>query len=69
MRAYVEVLNALQITINQEIIPYRPSSNRRNFEDWGKVLAVSVSEIYQGIAVQLYQPMCNKWLSLLHVFK
>ena len=33
-----------------------PSSNRRNFEDSGKVLAVSVSEIYQSIAVQLCQP-------------
>ena len=30
-----------------------PSSNRRNFEDSGKVLAVSVFEFYQSIGVQL----------------
>ena len=29
-----------------------PSSNRRNFEDSGIVLAVSVSQFYQSIAVQ-----------------
>ena len=34
-----------------------PSSNRRNFEDSDKVLAVSRSEFYQSIAVQLYQLM------------
>ena len=28
-----------------------PSCNQRNFEDSGKVLAVSVSEIYQSITV------------------
>ena len=45
-----------------------PSSNRRNFEDSGKVLAVSVSEFYQSsITVQLYQPTVIKWLSLLYV--
>ena len=27
-----------------------------SFEDSGKVLAISVFEIYQSIAVQLYQP-------------
>ena len=32
------------------------SSNRRNFEDSGKVQAFSVSEIYQSTAVQHYQP-------------
>ena len=31
----------------------QPSSNRQNFEDSGKVLAVSVAETYQSIAVQL----------------
>ena len=30
-----------------------PSSNRRNFEDSGIVLAFSVSQFYQTIAVQL----------------
>ena len=45
------------------------SSNRRNFEDSGKVLAVSVSVIYQSIAVQLYQPALVRWLSLLYVYK
>ena len=44
------MLNALQI--NQKIIPYRPF-HRRNFEDSGIVLAVSVSQFYQSIAVQL----------------
>ena len=33
-----------------------PSSNRGNFEDSGIVLAVSVSQVYQSIAVQLRQP-------------
>ena len=39
---------------SKKIIPYRPlpSSNRRNFEDSGIVLAVSVSQFYQSIAVQ-----------------
>ena len=50
------MLNALQA--NKKIIPYRPfsPSNLQNFEDSGKVLAVSVSEIYQSITytVQLY---------------
>ena len=30
-----------------------PLSNRQNFEDSGKVLAVSVFEFYQSIAVQM----------------
>ena len=43
------------------------SSNRQNFEDSGKVRAVSVSEFHQSIAVQLYQPTLIRWLSLLYV--
>ena len=46
-----------------------PSSNRQNFEDPGKVLAISVSEFYQSIAFQLYQPTLTRWLSLLYVYK
>ena len=47
-----------------------PSSNRRNFEDSGKVLAVSVSEFCQSsITVQLYQPTLIRWLSLPYVYK
>ena len=45
------------------------SSNQRNFEDSRKVLAISVSEFYWGIAVQLYQPTHLRWLSLLYVYK
>ena len=45
------------------------SSNRRNFEDSGEVLAVSVSEIYQSIVVQLYHLTLIRWLSLLYVYK
>ena len=63
------MLNALQI--NQKIIPYRPfhrALNRRNFEGFGKVLAVSVL-IELGIGVQLYQPTPIGWLSLLCVYK
>ena len=45
------------------------SSNRQNFEGSGKVLAVSVSEIYQSIAIHLYHPMLIRWLSLLSVYK
>ena len=39
------MLNAFQI--NQYTLSTFPSSNRRNFEDSGKVLAVSVCEFYQ----------------------
>ena len=46
-----------------------PYGNRRNFEDSAKVLAVSVSEIYQSIAVQLYQPTLIRWLPSLYVYK
>ena len=51
------MLNALQI--NKKIIPYLdtfPSINQQNLEDSEKVLAVSVSEFYKSIAVQVYQP-------------
>ena len=46
-----------------------PSSNLQNFEDSGKVLAISVCEFYQSITVQLYQPRLIRWLSLLYVYK
>ena len=50
MRAYVECsLNqSKQFTLSTF-----PSSNRRNFEDSGIMLTVSVSQFYQSIAVQL----------------
>ena len=32
------------------------SCNGRNFENLGKVVAVSVPEFYQSIAAQLYSP-------------
>ena len=63
------MLNALQINQKNYTLSTFPSSNGGNFEDSGKVLAVSVSEIYQSIAVKLYQPMLIKWLSLLYVYK
>ena len=50
MRAYVEC------SPNQSknhTLPAFPSSNRRNFEDSGIVLAVSVSQFYQSIAIHL----------------
>ena len=56
------MLNALQIDNTLSTIP---SSNPRNFEDSRKVLTVSVSEIFQSIAIQLYQLMLIRWLSLL----
>ena len=67
MRAYVD---ALQISQKSNALSNFPSSNRRNFEDSGKVLAVSVSEFYQSsITVQLYQSTLIRWLSLLYVYK
>ena len=48
------MLNAFQINEKNDTLSTFPPSNRRNFEDSGKVLAVSVSEIYQNIVVQLY---------------
>ena len=38
------MLNALQISQNNYTLPTFPSSNRRNFEDSGIVLVVSVSQ-------------------------
>ena len=48
------MLNALQINLKNGTLSAFPSNNRQNFEDSGKVLAVSVSEIYKSIAVQLH---------------
>ena len=62
------MLNALQINQKNYILSTFPLSNRRNFEDSRKVLAVSVFEFYQSIAVQLYQPTLIRWLSLLYVY-
>ena len=50
MRAYVEC--SPNQSKNYTLSTF-PSSNRRNFEDSGIVLAVSVSQFYQSIAVQL----------------
>ena len=47
------MLNALQINKKNYTLSTFPSSNRRNFEDSGIVLAVSVSQFYQSVAVQL----------------
>ena len=48
MRAYVECSPSQPK--NYTLLTF-PSRNQRNFEDSGKVLAVSVSEFYQSIAV------------------
>ena len=48
------MLNAGQINQKNHTLSTFPSSNGRNFEDSGKVPAVSVSEFYQSIAIQLY---------------
>ena len=49
MRAYAECsFNPKNFTLLT-----LPLSNRRNFEDCGIMLAVSVSQFYQSIAVQL----------------
>ena len=63
------MLNALQISKKSYYLSTFPSSDRRSFEDSGKLLAVPVFEFYQSIAVQLYQPTHIKWLSLLYVYK
>ena len=47
------MLNALQINQKKYTLSTFPSSNQQNFEDSGIVLAVSVSQFYQSIAVQL----------------
>ena len=51
MRTYVEC-SPNQSKKNYTFSTF-PSSNRRNFEDSGIMLAVSVSQFYQSIAVQL----------------
>ena len=63
------MLNALQINLKNYTLSTFPSSNWQNFEDSGKVLAVSISEIYQSIAVQLCQPVLIRWLLLVYVYK
>ena len=63
------MLNALQINQKIYTLSTFPSSNRRNFEDSGIVLAVSVSQFYQSIAVHIQKPRLIRWLSLLYVYK
>ena len=63
------MMNAVQINQKNYTFSTFPSSNRRNFEHSEKVLAVSVSEFYQSIPVQLYLPTLIRWLSLLYVYK
>ena len=63
------MLNTLQINQKRYTLSTFPLSNRQTFQDSGKVLAVSVFEFYQSIAVQLYQPTLIRWLSLLYVHK
>ena len=48
------MLNALQINKKHYTLSIFPSNNRQNFEDSGIVLAVSVSQFYQRIALQLH---------------
>ena len=62
------MLNALQINKRNYTLSTFSSSNRQNFEDSGKMLAIPVSDVYQSTAVQLYQPTLIRWLSLLHVY-
>ena len=50
------MLNALQINQKNYTLSAFPSSNGRNFEDSGKVLAVSIPKFYQSTVVQLNQP-------------
>ena len=52
------MLNALQINQKSYTLSTFPSSNRRNFEDSEKVLAISVSEIYQSAAIRLSTSPC-----------
>ena len=47
------MLNALQVNEKNYTLLTFPSSNGRNFEDSGIVLAVPVSQSYQSITVQL----------------
>ena len=64
------MLNALQIN-EKKFVPYRPFHRAIDeaLKISKKVMAVSVSEIYQSIAVQLYQPTLIRWLSRLCVYK
>ena len=66
MRAYVNCspnqpkkLYLFDLTIEQST----------KLEDSGKALAVSVSEFYKSIAVQLYQPTLIRWLSQVYLYK
>ena len=43
------MLNALQINQKIDTLSTFPSSNRQNFEDSGKVLAISVSEFLSRV--------------------
>ena len=63
------MLNALQINQKSYTLSTFPSSSRRNFVDSMKVLAITVSEFYQNIEIQPYQPTLIRWLSLLYVYK
>ena len=47
------MFDALQINQKNYTLLTFPQSNRRKFEDSGKVLAVSVFEFYKSVAVQL----------------
>ena len=51
------MLNALQINQKNYTLSTFLSSNRRTLEDSGIVLAVSVSQFYQSIALQLAYKM------------
>ena len=62
------MLNAFQI--KQKIILFRlfHQAIDETLKIPEKVLTVSVSNVNQSIAVQLYQPMLIRWLSLLCVY-
>ena len=62
------MLNALQINKKLNLIDLSIEQSTK-CEDSGKVLAVSDSNFYQSIAVQLYQLMLITWLSLLYAYK
>ena len=64
MRAYVEC----SPNQSKKVYLIDQSSNGRKFEDSGKVLAIYVSEIYQSIVVQLYQPTLMRQLSLVYMY-
>ena len=50
------VLNALEISQNNYTLSIFPSSDRRNFEDSGKVLAVSVSDFTRALRFSSTSP-------------